>query len=90
MENVGNDKKSVGPIIGIIIIVILVILGGLYFYGKSIRTAPSAQSEAEEEVAQAASLEKISSQSASDATEDISKDLNETPIDSLDSDFKDL
>ena len=40
MMNDGN-KSGVGPIIGVIIIIAVIVLGGLYFWGQRANNAPS-------------------------------------------------
>ena len=78
------EKKSAGPIIGIIIILIVLVLGGLLIYGKSIKnsvrpTVPPAPAVN----TTAAQLQKINSQSTSDSVEDISSDLEVVSPDNL-------
>ncbi|MBX4211027.1 hypothetical protein KW783_03605 [Candidatus Parcubacteria bacterium] len=32
-----NESKSLGPVIGSIIIIVVIVLGGLYFWGKTLQ-----------------------------------------------------
>jgi cytoskeletal protein RodZ len=78
-----SNENSVGPVVAIIIVLALVILGGLYFWGQrgnntetnSNTTATTQESEV------TASIE---SQSSSDASADIESDLNNTNVTNLD------
>lgn len=68
-----RKEGSVGPIIGSVIIILLIIMGGLYFWGSVIQ-----KQRAEAELRKQARVEDISV---------IEKDLNETNIDALDADL---
>jgi len=70
------EKKSVGPIIGIIIIVIVLIAGALYFWGATLN-----KSEALPPITEPAPL------SNSDSLENINADLSATAINGLDDDL---
>lgn len=68
-----RKEGSVGPIIGSVIIILLIIMGGLYFLGSVIK-----KQQAEAEYRKQNSAQDISV---------IEKDLNETNIDALDDDL---
>ena len=71
-----TEKKSVGPIIGIVIIVIVLIAGALYFWGASLNRGNSLPP-----ITEPAPL------SDSDSVDDISADLSATAINGLDEDL---
>ena len=66
-----NNGSSSGPIIGVIIVLVAVILVGLYFLGKE---APIVEDEVQD------SAESITTQSDSDETDSIENDLNNTDV----------
>ena len=37
MEHRPNPENSVGPLVGIVIIVLILVLGGLYFWGERLK-----------------------------------------------------
>lgn len=93
----GAEKsKSIGPVIGLIVILTLILLGGIYFY-----TSRDANNETpipvepdggigntpEEQSVNAADIE---AQSSSDETTAIEADLQATDMTSLDSDMSEL
>jgi len=76
---VTENTSSIGGIIGIIIVIAVIILGGLYFWGKrveetQIETNPSTMTQ--ETTDQQASV--INSTSSSDTLDSISADLSAT------------
>jgi hypothetical protein len=81
-EEAPKIKKdgSVGPVIGSIIIIVLLVLGGIYYF-TSINTAVAPVIENEP-----------STPTLSDSTEieDIEKDLEETTTDDLDEELADI
>jgi len=88
MNNVPNmnnaptpSGSSVGPVIGIIIILVVIILAGLYFWGQKDMDTEI------EETNTTASTESITVQSQSDETDSIENDLNNTEIESLDAEL---
>lgn len=78
--NRGSDS-SVGPVIGVIIILAVIVLGGLYFWGQR------ADKEDALEDNTAAELDEIGSQSSSDNASSIEADLNSTQIENLDAEL---
>ena len=86
-ESAGEpEKKSAGPVFGIIIIVVLIILGGFYFWG----TLSDSMSPAEIEAEVDAALEDLETQSTSDEVSDIEADLDSTLLDDLDKELEDI
>ena len=73
------EDKPFGPLVGIVIIVIILILGGLYFWGQ--RTGDGVISD------QDTVVEALETQSLSDEIVDIEADLDATDLESLDADL---
>ena len=67
---------SAGPVIGIIVILVIIILGGLYFWGQR-----------NDEAIINNTLDTINLQSDSDEVDTIEADLNATDIENLDSEI---
>ena len=80
----GGEGKSFGPIIGIIIIVIILIFGGLYFWGQQLNEEVSIESLAPSADETIGTLEM---QSTSDEISDIESDLDLTDLEDLDADL---
>ncbi|MEK7176967.1 MAG: hypothetical protein AAB719_01595 [Patescibacteria group bacterium] len=76
--NSGEKNGGAGPIIAVIIILALVILGALYFWGER---------NDRDELLNDDALEAIEMQSTSDETDSIEADLDATDVDSLDSEI---
>ncbi len=84
-----QNKSSIGSIIGTVIIIALIILGGLYFWGKRIEENKLKQklisdSIPTQETDQNESIEKTGS---SDDLNSIEADLNSTNLDNLDAEL---
>ncbi len=74
------EKKSAGPFIAVIIILVLIIVGGLYFLKtRSSQPAYVAPTENVDTV-----TESLNTQSDSDELNSIEADLNATNLDNLD------
>lgn len=81
-----NNQNSVGPTVAIIIVLAMVILGGIYFWGERSATLKEAYTSGNaEEVAR-----QIETQSISSDTDSIENDLEDTEIEDLDSGLEDL
>ena len=82
------EKKSAGPLVGIIIIVVLIVLAGFYFWGSLLgdrnMTAEEIASEPD------SALVELEEQSASDEVIDIEIDLDSTQLDDLDKELGDI
>ncbi len=79
-----TNKSSIGSIIGTIIIIAVIILGGLYFWGKRIEESKMNQeliSGSEDVQINEASV--IRSVNSSDDLNSIESDLNNTKLDNL-------
>ena len=70
--------SSSGPVIGVIVILVVIILAGLYFWG---------QRGGAEDVNTDQAAEAITTQSDSDDTNSIENDLNNTDIENIDSEI---
>jgi uncharacterized protein HemX len=89
-----DDKKSVGPIVGIAIIVVILIFGGLYYWGSKldindetiidIVDAPTTEEILNE---QDVTLERLQIQDTSDEIADIEADLDLTDLNDLDAEL---
>lgn len=88
-ENKQTPQKPMGPVVGIVIIVILLILGGFYFWGAQLTdTEKEVKITAEEIINQEdTALENLQSQSNSDEIDAIEADLNTTDLENLDSEL---
>lgn len=83
-QNINQGSEgSVGPMIGVIIILAVIVLGGLYFWGQRVDRSDNALN-GDDTVAE---LEQIESQSSSDEVSSIEADLEATDIDSLDAEL---
>jgi hypothetical protein len=76
-----NEKSGVGPIIGSIIVIVLIVLGGLYFWGQKLQTEEPIDPERDSLTSE------LSEQSDSDEITEIDEDLDSTELDSLDEDL---
>ncbi len=87
------ERKSVGPAIGIIIIISVLILGGLYFWGQKLATSPTYEtpSPSSQDVSPfiqgESQVEEVYTQSSSDDVTSIEADLEATQIDTLGSEL---
>ena len=88
-----ENKSSIGSIIGTIIVIAIIILGGLYFWGKRIDEArlqkdlvsgENTQVEADENM----EANTIKSVNSSDDYSSIEADLNSTNLDNLDAELQ--
>lgn len=83
-----ENKSSVGSIIGIIVIIAIIILGGLYFWGKRIEETKAKQdliTEFTPGTPDTSEANAINSVSPADDLDSIEADLNATVLDDLDS-----
>ena len=90
-----TPQKSMGPMLGIVIIVILLVLGGFYFWGTQIKDRSQVEDKTEmtaQEIAnqEDTALERLESQSTSDEIDDIEAELDATDTENLDSELVDI
>ncbi len=90
MEPQTQNKSSIGSIIGIIIIITIIILGGLYFWGKRVEEAKykeqminEAQNQNQADNVVVNESTAIKTTSSGDDLNSIENDLNSTKIDNL-------
>ncbi len=87
MEPTMQNKSSIGSIIGTIVIIAIIILGGLYFWGKRVEEAKMRQSlvtdEAGQQTNQTDEASSIRTTSNSDDLNSIEADLNSTNLNNL-------
>ena len=73
----GPEKSgAAGPIIAVVVILAVVLVGALYFWGQRTQDAVMEQN-----------VESIEEQSASDETSSIEADLNSTDVDNIDAEL---
>jgi hypothetical protein len=83
-----EKTSKLGPVIGIIIVVSLLILGGLYYWGSQLSTQ---EPSAEDILSQEDSLQvDLAAQGTSDELDAIEQDLLRTDLDTLDEDMAQL
>ena len=88
-----QNKSSIGSIIGTIIIIALIILGGLYFWGKQVEERKLNQSAMREEEPSTTTLPEqneaaiIKSMGTSDDLDSIDSDLQKTNLNNLDAEL---
>jgi len=82
---VPENKTQWGPIVGVIIIVALIVLGGLYMWSRWSDRAP-----APPDVNSDPLVQELETQSSSDKASDIEADLNATDLGNLDADFAEI
>lgn len=87
-ESVAEEKKAMGPLVGIIIIVVVIVLGGYYFWTTQLNQEPMTAEEiaAEEDTATNA----LNEQSDSDEVADIEADLDATDLEGLDAELEQI
>ena len=86
-----ENKSSIGGIIGTIIIIALIILGGLYFWGKRIEESKTEQALRTEETPMSTTSNEaatIRSMSSSDEVTSLEADLKATNTTNLDKELR--
>ena len=92
-----NEKrsKSIGSIIGLAIIIVILIFGGLYYWGAQInkqQTREQLDNTTAEMIENQldTALEQLQAQSESDEIADIEVDLNDTALEGLDQELENI
>jgi hypothetical protein len=87
-----QKNGTVGPIVGSIIVILLIIIGGLYYMGSMIlsKKAQIEERKSLEEQTITIQVEETVKQSDSDDVQSIEADLGSTNIDSLDQRLSDI
>ncbi|HEY4496053.1 MAG TPA: hypothetical protein VJC04_01710 [Candidatus Paceibacterota bacterium] len=84
--NQNSENKPAGPVIGAVIIILILIVGALYFWGaklnKEANQTPDDILNTEDQT-----LNQLQTQSTSTEISDIETDLNATDLDNLDADL---
>ena len=91
MENLGTltpERESKGPVVGIVVIIVLLILGGVYLWqSKSVElplnTSPTTDTGDE-------LTNQLSNQGSSSNPEEITADVNATNLDGLDKELNQI
>jgi len=92
-----NEKqsKSIGSIIGLAIIIVILIFGGLYYWGAQINKQQT-QEQLDNTTAEMienqldTALEQLQAQNESDEIADIEVDLNDTALEGLDQELENI
>lgn len=89
---VGNPQSAspIGPIVGVIIIVLVLALGGLYFWGKELAQQDSLESTNDIVNTPDSSTESLKSQGSSDELSSIETDISATNFSDLDKELRDI
>src|SRR3989344_4525293 len=90
MPKMTDEKKQVGPIIGVVIIVLILTLGGFYFYGNQLNKKNGVMTPEEIRNAPDSSILNLEQQSSSDEISEIEADLNATNLNDLDKELQDI
>ncbi len=80
------EKKSIGPLIAVIVILTLIVVGGLYFLKERSAQEVYVPTEEQQDFATAS----FNQQGSTDDLESIEADLNATVLDDLDQDAADI
>ena len=90
-ESAVSQGRSLGPAVGIIIVVAILVLGGLYFWTNQTFTNNDATPSIEEIRGGNDSVtDRLEEQGTSDRVQDIENDLNTTDLESLDLDLSNI
>ena len=92
-EEKPSDNGPIGPAIGTIIIVIILIIGGLYLWGAKLsKESAVLEEKAPEEILAAPdeTFDSLETQGTSDEVSAIEGDLQTTDLDNLDAELQDI
>jgi hypothetical protein len=82
------EEKSVGPAIGIIVIILIIIIGGLYFWGERVSNdVPAENNNVTENSGTDTNIQSLESQGTGDDVDSIEADLNSTDLNQLGSEI---
>lgn len=85
-----QEEKSVGALIGSIIVVAVIVIGGIYFWMTRSGETPTATSPLGQTVTPDQETAALLNQGTSDEISDIEKDLNATNLNNLDAGMNDI
>lgn len=84
-----SENRPAGPVIGAVIIILILVVGALYFWGaklnKEANQTPEDILNAEDQT-----VDQLQTQSTSTEIDDINVDLNVTDLNNLDADLKNI
>lgn len=85
------EERAIGPAIGVIIIILVLVLGGLYFWGERMNKNTQMQNPQIEEMASPdTQTMELEQQSSSDDINSIDADLRATDVNSLGNETTDM
>lgn len=90
MMSDNNKEKPVGPIVGAAIIVAILMIGGVYFWGTLSSRDSQNMTGAEILSQEDKALKDLQKQGSSDSISDIEKDLNNTDINNIDRELQNI
>ncbi len=90
MPKMNNEKKPIGPVIGVIIIVLVLTLGGFYFYGDQLNRKNEVMTPEEIVNTSDEATLNLKQQGTSDEINSIETDLNATDLNNLDKELQDI
>ena len=84
-----SENKPAGPVIGAVIIILILVVGALYFWGAKLNKEAN---QTPEDIlgGEDKTLEQLQTQSTSTEIGDIEADLNVTDLDNLDADLQNI
>ncbi len=85
-----SAEHSVGPIVGAVIIVLILVLGGLYFWGERLNESQESLTAEQIEQTPDQTLAELKAQSESDELLDIEADAAATDLGNLDTELKNI
>lgn len=81
-----HKKGGIGPVLGIIVIIILLALGGLYYFTTGVEQIPTYEVDSNTDE----TVMELQEQSSSDAIADIEADVEATDLSEIDTLLEDL
>ena len=92
IENKNTHQAPMGPIVGVIIIVAVLAIGGLYYWGGQLNRAQNemTREQMENDMKNAPTPEELRTQSSSDELEAIEADLEVSNFNQLDAEMAEI
>jgi len=87
-----TQGKSMGAVIGSIIIIVILVVGGLYLWGKQIVQKEAQEATTADKILAEPDpiIDSFKKQGASDKVSDIEKDINSTELNNLDKEIQNI
>ncbi|MEX0652140.1 MAG: hypothetical protein WD509_01465 [Candidatus Paceibacterota bacterium] len=85
--NSTEEHASSGPLVGVAIIILVLIVGGIYFWNTEVNNH---KGDATQETSAEATVDALNTQGTSDEVAAIEADLDTTDLDNLDAELDDL